>query len=137
MVASIPYRGEIPMPHPNPEEWYPLILLSVFSVTDVAGRFCVPFYDFGPYIGKLTPNNVWIPTVSRFLGIPFVIAMVNNNATVVNGTSASYLDYLSFMRHDALAMVVVGLFGFTNGYLGSLNIVFVNQRVKEEVEEVK
>ncbi|KNC72560.1 hypothetical protein SARC_14882, partial [Sphaeroforma arctica JP610] len=51
-------------------DWWPVILLLIFSATDTLGRFCVP-YRMG-----LTASNIWIPIFLRALLIPCLIMVV-------------------------------------------------------------
>jgi equilibrative nucleoside transporter 1/2/3 len=88
--------------------WWPLILLTVFSVLDCLGRLCVP-YRMG-----LTKDNIWVPIFLRFGFFPLVICSVKG----------------IFFTHDAWSILFVSGLGFTNGYVGTLAIVMVNECVK-------
>jgi solute carrier family 29 (equilibrative nucleoside transporter), member 1/2/3 len=106
-----PFVSEIPsasFPSMNETKWWPLLMLFVFAVSDVIGRFTVP-YRMG-----LTKDNIWIPICIRAIVYPpIMIALVQG-----------------VIANDVVATIVVGTLGFTNGYLGSLSIILVNESVK-------
>ncbi|KAF0739691.1 hypothetical protein Ae201684_004859 [Aphanomyces euteiches] len=92
--------------------WWPLILLTVFSVIDCIGRLLVP-YRLG-----LTKDNLWKPVVARVLLVPCLVMSVRG----------------IWFTHDAWSVVFVALLGLTNGYLGSLSVVFVTENVDVDEE---
>jgi equilibrative nucleoside transporter 1/2/3 len=89
--------------------WWSLILLTLHSVMDCLGRICVPYYR---YFG-LTKDNIWKIVAFRFIMIPCIVM------------SARGIVF----AHDAYSIVFVLFLGFTNGYIGSLTILFVNDCV--------
>ncbi|ETV83138.1 hypothetical protein H257_04861 [Aphanomyces astaci] len=89
--------------------WWPLILLTVFSVMDCIGRVLVP-YRFG-----LTKDTIWKPVVLRMLLIPCIVMTVQR----------------VWFTHDAWSVLFVVLLGLSNGYFGSLTILVVNESVDE------
>lgn len=95
-------------PHLNDTEWWPLILLFDFSVLDVLGRFCIA------YRWVLNPKNIWVPVCIRVFVLSPVIILLAKGV---------------FFTHDIWSVFFVGLLGFTNGYLGSISIIFVNESV--------
>jgi len=98
-------------PYLNETKWWPLILLFCFALMDVAGRFCVP------YRCGLTKDNIWIPVIIRaVVFIPLIISLVK----------------FPVLESDLFSVVSVAVLGFTNGYLGSLSIILVNERVSPE-----
>ena len=107
-----PLITEIPsynFPQLQATHWWPLILLAVFSLSDCMGRLCVP------YRGWLTSGNIWVASLLRLGLFPLLIC------------SAKGL----YFTHDLFSIAFVYALGFTNGYLGSLSIIFVNEMVTE------
>ncbi|OQS04710.1 Equilibrative Nucleoside Transporter (ENT) Family [Thraustotheca clavata] len=87
--------------------WWPLLLLTLFSVFDCIGRFLIS------YRCGLTKDNIWRMVAIRYLMIPCIIASVQG----------------IYFTHDAFSILFVLYLGFTNGYIGSLAIIFVNDCV--------
>lgn len=83
--------------------WWSLVLLTLFSFSDCVGRFFV-----NHRVG-LTPNNIWIPIVARFIFIPIIIGIIKG----------------WWLQSDIWSVLSLLLFGFGNGYLGTLTIIFV------------
>ncbi len=106
-----PLVSEIPsfnFPVLNETKWWPLLLLFIFSASDVTGRFLVP------YRGFLTKDNIWTVVLARVvLLFPPVVCCARG---VV-------------FTNDALSVFFVSLLGLTNGYVGSLTVLFVNEAV--------
>ena len=92
--------------------WWPLILLNVFAVLDVVGRFMVG-YRMG-----VTRHNIWIPVALRTLFIPLLVVSVKG----------------WFFQHDAWSLVFVSILGWTNGWCGSLTIILMNECVTRDRE---
>ena len=107
-----PLVSEIPsynFPYLNDTEWWPLILLFDFALMDVIGRFSVPIR------AGLTKDNIQYPIFFRiFFFVPAIIMCVKG---------------WFFFHYDALSVALVSCLGFTNGYLGSMSIVLVNEAV--------
>ncbi|KAF4675507.1 Epsin-1, required for endocytosis and actin patch assembly [Perkinsus chesapeaki] len=87
-----------------PAHWYQTILLSVFTVFDVIARFCVR------HRGPLYYGNIWITAVIRMAIFPLVVLCAT-------GT----------FRNDWFSMFIVALFGFGNGFSGSLSLITINE----------
>ena len=122
MVSEIPSFSN---PVLNTTEWWPLLLLFAFAVMDVCGRFTVP-YRMG-----LNVDNIHYAVLFRLLLLPLVVILARHNDNNNNNIdSESYQHHLLLL--DLCSMIVVSLLGFTNGYLGSLSIVLVNERVDPE-----
>ena len=85
--------------------WWALILLTVFSVCDCSGRLLVR-YRMG-----ITKDNIWIPIMGRFILFPLIVCSVQG----------------VFVTHDLLSVLFVGALGVTNGYVGTLSIILVNE----------
>ncbi|GLD94455.1 hypothetical protein PINS_up003066 [Pythium insidiosum] len=94
--------------------WWSLLLLTVFSIADCVGRFTVS------HRWILTPSNIWIAVVARFLLIPILVGIVKG---VV-------------FTHDLWSVLFVFVLGHTNGYVGTLAIIFVNESVSPEEQPV-
>eukprot|EP01134_Creolimax_fragrantissima_P005208 CFRG5208T1 len=84
-------------------DWWPVILLLIFSSMDTLGRFCVQ-HRMG-----LTSNNIWVPIALRALLIPCFIMVVKGIV----------------FTHDAWSVLFTVLLGFTNGYIGTLSLLFI------------
>lgn len=94
-------------PYMNETKWWPLVLLTLFSLMDCVGRILVR------YRGPITRQNVWIPVFLRFLFLPLVACSVQG----------------IFFTHDLWSIAFSGGLGFTNGYIGSMVVIFVNEAV--------
>lgn len=94
------------------KDWYSLLLLNVFAVTDVIGRFMVP-WRFG-----FTKNTIWIPVALRVLLIPAVILVVNGQ----------------IFTHDVWSFVFVSILGWSNGWCGSQTIIMLNETTDDPQE---
>ncbi|KAI9907990.1 hypothetical protein PsorP6_003490 [Peronosclerospora sorghi] len=90
--------------------WWSLILLTFFSISDCIGRFVVT-HRFG-----LTPANVWIPIMARFIFIPIIVGIVKE----------------FWLQSDIWSVLSVVVVGFGNGYLGTLTIIFVSESVHND-----
>lgn len=91
-------------------QWWPLILLTVFSTSDCIGRLSVPFR------GWLNASNIWVAVLLRFVLFPLIVCSAKG----------------IYFTHDFYSVLFVSLLGFTNGYLGSLAIIFVSESVPEK-----
>ncbi|KAE9256576.1 hypothetical protein PF004_g20 [Phytophthora fragariae] len=94
--------------------WWSLILLTLFSVSDCAGRFVVN-HRFG-----LTPGNVWIPILARFILVPIIIGIVKG----------------WWLQSDIWSVLSVVILGLGNGYLGTLTIIFVSESVHSDEQHL-
>ncbi|ETW07584.1 hypothetical protein H310_02066 [Aphanomyces invadans] len=94
--------------------WWPLILLTVFSVSDCVGRLLVP------YRCGLTKDTVWKPVVGRMLLGPCIVLSVQGVC----------------FTHDAFSIAFVLALGATNGYHGSLAILFVNDCIDDDEKAI-
>ncbi|KAE9214940.1 hypothetical protein PF004_g14897 [Phytophthora fragariae] len=94
--------------------WWSLILLTLFSINDCVGRFVVS-HRFG-----LTPRNIWIPILTRFLLVPVIVGIVEE----------------WWLQSDVWSVLSVLLHGFGNGYLGALTIIFVSESVEPEEQQI-
>ncbi|KAH7479848.1 hypothetical protein PRIC1_008599 [Phytophthora ramorum] len=94
--------------------WWSLILLTLFSVSDCVGRFIVN-HRFG-----LTPGNVWIPILARFILVPIIIGIVKE----------------WWLQSDIWSVLSVLILGFGNGYLGTLTIIFVSESVHSDEQHL-
>ncbi|CAH0473980.1 unnamed protein product [Peronospora belbahrii] len=94
--------------------WWSLILLTLFSVSDCIGRFVVN-HRFG-----LTPGNIWIPIMARFIFVPIIIGIVKG----------------WWLQSDIWSVLIVLGHGFGNGYLGTLTIIFVSESVHTDEQHL-
>lgn len=94
--------------------WWSLILLTIFSIWDCVGRFMVR-HRFG-----LTPQNVWIVVLARFLLIPMIVGIVKGY----------------WLTSDLWSVLFVSLLGHSNGYIGTLTIIFVNESVHPDEQQL-
>ncbi|KAG6618665.1 Equilibrative Nucleoside Transporter (ENT) Family [Phytophthora cinnamomi] len=94
--------------------WWSLILLTLFSISDCVGRFVVN-HRFG-----LTPGNVWIPILARFVFVPIIIGIVKG----------------WWLQSDIWSVLSVLTLGFGNGYLGTLTIIFVSESVHSDEQHL-
>uniref|UniRef100_M4BAH7 Major facilitator superfamily (MFS) profile domain-containing protein n=1 Tax=Hyaloperonospora arabidopsidis (strain Emoy2) TaxID=559515 RepID=M4BAH7_HYAAE len=94
--------------------WWSLILLTFFSISDCTGRFFVN-RRFG-----LTPSNVWIPVMGRFIIVPIIVGIVKE----------------WWLQSDFWSLLSVLFLGFGNGYLGTLTIIFVSESVHPDEQRL-
>lgn len=94
--------------------WWSLILLTIFSIWDCVGRFMVR-HRFG-----LTPQNIWVVVLARFLLIPVVVGIVKGY----------------WLTSDLWSVLFVSLLGHSNGYIGTLTIIFVNESVHPDEQQL-
>ncbi|CAK4070197.1 unnamed protein product [Aphanomyces euteiches] len=92
--------------------WWPLILLTIVSVTDCIGRLFVP-YRLG-----LTKETLWKPVAVRVLLVPCIVMCVRG----------------IWFTHDAWSVLFVSLLGLSNGFLGSLCIIFATEMVDDPAD---
>jgi len=86
--------------------WWSLILLTVFSAMDCLGRLLVRFRC------GLNNQNIWKVVLGRaFVLFPLIICSVMG----------------VIFTHDLFSVFFVSLLGFTNGYVGTMCIIFVNE----------
>ena len=111
LVTEIPSHS---FPQLVESDWWSLLLLFIFSLFDCIGRYMVP-YRMG-----LNKNNIWIPIVARFLLIPLLVCVVND-----------------IIESDLLSVLIVIVMGYTNGYLGTLSILLVNDCCSSDEERAK
>lgn len=90
--------------------WWSLLLLFNFAVTDCLGRTLVV------YRGILTKDNIWIFAALRLLCVPALVCC-----------SKGWV-----FTNDLWTVFFVAILGYTNGYLGSLSIIMVNEWIDEE-----
>lgn len=94
--------------------WWSLILLTIFSIWDCIGRFMVR------HRCGLTPHNIWIVVLARFLLIPIVVGIVKGYC----------------FTSDWWSILFVSILGHTNGYVGTLTIIFVNESVHRDEQQL-
>eukprot|EP00002_Diphylleia_rotans_P040290 TRINITY_DN9513_c0_g3_i1.p1 TRINITY_DN9513_c0_g3~~TRINITY_DN9513_c0_g3_i1.p1 ORF type:complete len:433 (+),score=87.70 TRINITY_DN9513_c0_g3_i1:59-1357(+) len=95
LVAVVPSQYE------SLDDWFATINISIFLVFDFIGR------SFPGYKILFRPNNVWIAVVARLIFFPLFI-----------------LCYFEAFGSDIPMYITGALFAFTNGYCGSLIMMF-------------
>jgi len=103
-------------PELNAEHWYPIILITEFN--------------FGDYFGRTLPKwercilfsyrTIWIPTLLRVVFLPLFILSVAPN---------------KFFGSDIWMYVFMFLFSVSNGYCGTLCMMFGPDRVDTRDKE--
>ncbi|KAI3641282.1 hypothetical protein MIR68_000678 [Amoeboaphelidium protococcarum] len=107
-------------PELNGTQWYPLILLTVFAAFDVIGRFMVGLCPWIATTFRISYQSghgsafvrVWAIVICRLALIPLTVLCVLNVAP---------------FAHDSISLTLSVLLGWTNGYVGSLSIINLNQ----------
>ncbi|KAI3647040.1 hypothetical protein MP228_007261 [Amoeboaphelidium protococcarum] len=107
-------------PELNGTQWYPLILLTVFAAFDVIGRFMVGLCPWIATTFRISYESghgsafgrVWLIVICRLALIPLTVLCVLNVAP---------------FAHDSISLTLAVLLGWTNGYVGSLSIINLNQ----------
>lgn len=100
-------------PYLEKTKWWPLILMFMFALFDCIGRFVV---DYRRYVTK---DTIWIFALMRLCLIPPLICCAKG---------------WSVFTSDAWSISLVCTLGISNGYLGSIAIILVNDytQTKEE-----
>lgn len=93
--------------------WWSLVLLTIFSFADCAGRLLVR-YRMG-----LNKDNIWMAVAVRFVIFPLIVGQVQGWG----------------WASDTWSAILVALLGVTNGYVGTLTIVLVNDTVDTQKEQ--
>lgn len=88
-------------------EWWPLLMLSLFSVADCVGRLLTP------YRCGLDHVSIQYPVYARLVLVPLLICSAK----------------AWYFTHDGFTVLFVFLLGASNGYCGSLAIILVNEAV--------
>lgn len=96
--------------------WWSLILLTIFSFSDCMGRILVRFRM------GFHKDNIWIPVAARLAVFPLILSQVQGWTT-------------SALPRDLVSMLSVSFLGLTNGYVGTLCIVLVNDCCKNTKEQ--
>ncbi|KAF0692621.1 Aste57867_16324 [Aphanomyces stellatus] len=104
VVSAIP---SYQFPHLNANGWWPLLLMTVYAASDVAGRVGVQHVRLG-----VTAATIWKLVLPRFLLVPLLVGAA---------TGA--------IAHDAISIAGVVVLGVTHGYVGTLSVVVVNHIV--------
>lgn len=96
-------------PSLNDSQWWPLLLMFVLAMADCLGRLSVP-YRMG-----LTANTLPYWVYLRIILIPLMICSAKS----------------ILFTNDLISIIFVFTMGFSNGYLGSLAIIFCTEAVDE------
>ena len=86
-------------------KWWSLILLFSFALFDCAGRFVVEYRKY------VTKDTIWIFSLLRLCLIPPLLCCAKGWFIFTN---------------DLWSILLVSLLGVSNGYLGSISIILVN-----------
>jgi len=100
-------------PHLQATGWWPLILLTVFSLSDCIGRILVRFR-------LATEKSIWTLVLGRLILFPLLIC------------SAKGIIF----TNDWFSILFTGLLGLTNGYVGTLSIVLVNECISDAEQHI-
>lgn len=106
LVTEIPTYN---FPQLEASGWWSLLLLTGFSIMDCIGRLLVP-YRMG-----LNAGNIWKAILLRCVLLPLIVCCVRG----------------IWFTNDLWSMLFVGLLGLTNGYLGTLSIIFINECITD------
>ena len=90
--------------------WWPLLLLSVWNVCDFIGRGLPNFFQL------FSPKTIMLPVLSRFLVAPVLLFCVKP----------------LLIESDALVLCLAIFFGLTNGYLGTLSMMYGSAAAERE-----
>lgn len=108
-VTEIPSYN---FPYLEETKWWSLILLLIFSAMDCLGRLVVDFRWI------ITKDNIWVFAALRLLCLPALVCC-----------SKGWI-----FTSDLWSSLFVGILGYSNGYLGSLSILMVNEWVEERYQ---
>ena len=108
MITAIPSKSQFWKNH-----WFQTILLTVFTITDLGFRSLVRFR------GPLNPGNIGWTVLARFVIIPFLVVAASG-----------------WFEDDWTAVLIVGLFGMSNGYFISLSLILMNEIPNLSKEEL-
>jgi equilibrative nucleoside transporter 1/2/3 len=108
LITEIPSYN---FPDLQASRWWSLLLLLFFCILDTFGRFLTP-YRLG-----MTHQNIHYFVFFRILFFPCLYACLKGDP--------------AFLRNDLYSLFFVGVFGFTNGHMGSICIMMVSEQVTE------
>jgi putative effector of murein hydrolase LrgA (UPF0299 family) len=100
-------------PYLEETNWWPLILLFLFALADCIGRFVVEYRKY------VTKDTIWIFALMRLCLIPPLVGCAEGWAVFSN---------------DAWPILFVVALGVSNGYLGSISIMLVNDYTSTKEE---
>lgn len=120
--------------------WWSLLLLTVFSFADCAGRLLVRFRMVW------NKDNIWIAVALRCLVLfPLIVGQVQGWFVTVMDDDTMDTSTMSstptgwpppgWPLADIWSAWLVGLLGMTNGYVGTLCIVLVNDCLETTQEQ--
>jgi equilibrative nucleoside transporter 1/2/3 len=113
LVTEIPAYGSWTKSCLESTGWWSLVLLTIFSFSDCLGRLLVR-HRMG-----LNKDNIWVAVTIRFVIVPLLVAQVQGWG----------------WTSDSWSALLVGFLGLTNGYVGTLTIVMVNDVVDTSKEQ--
>ncbi|ETW07594.1 hypothetical protein H310_02071 [Aphanomyces invadans] len=92
----------------NSNEWWPLLLLTLYAAMEVVGRYGAAWSHCG-----FTPQSVWRAVVTRLVLIPALVCAAKG----------------VWLTHDIISVGLVMALALSNGYVGTLTVVLVNDCV--------
>jgi equilibrative nucleoside transporter 1/2/3 len=99
----------------NKGQWFPIILFTAFNFFDLVGR-TIPRWDYFIFFSRRT---LWIPTVLRLAFLPLFILSLHPK----------------FFVNDMWMYVFMSLMGLSNGYVGTLCMMFGPDAVEVKDKE--
>ena len=94
-------------PSLNDNDWWKLILLFIFSLSDVIGRQSIQATKrFG-----ISAKTLWIPVGLRLLLIPLLFGAITQ----------------IYLTQDVIVILLVIAFGFSYGYVSTLSLMIINE----------
>ncbi|ETV86290.1 hypothetical protein H257_02709 [Aphanomyces astaci] len=95
----------------NATGWWPLVLMTSYAVCEPLGRYCVRWRC------GFTHKTVWKLVVPRVVLVLLIVCCAEGS--------------LWFTQYDVFSLGVVMALGFTNGFVGTLALVVVNDVVDD------
>ena len=111
LITAIPCRQMLWL---QAGHWFQTLLLTVFTVIDIAGRFATNV-DFGLHHG-----NIQWTVVVRSLLFPLMVFCASSD-----------------LATDLMSALVVACFGFLNGLCASLSLIVINDIPSLSIEQRK
>ena len=102
----------------NSSKWYLVISFTLFCLGDLIGRSAPSFSQ----LIFFNQTGVIINVIIRFIYFPLFIFMLPNHL-------------VDFLNHDFWNYIIMMLFSMTNGYFGTLSMMFASDSVLVEEKE--
>jgi len=116
-VTLLGFPGMITdIPAPSlPDDWFPIILITVFNCFDFVGKMLPLKFDW-----KFGEKWLYLLATSRVIFIPLFIFCIR----------------VQVLQEEVIPMIIVALFGVTNGYLGATLMMNGPTKVNPQEKEV-